>query len=726
MNRDVMLPECRLPFFPLEHFPARFQAVLWRNWGLVPEEKLCSVLGCDTKPLRDEARRLQLPLDCPVNPQWLTHGYITLIRRNWHLLNYGQLLQLLDWDERRLAFVLKEEDFLGEKLGSAKPECPIVHWRPLSAGEIEATEKIRDLMLRYFPRGAESLVRDVPAFRFFDLPQEKGLPLRGEATNQLRMIHSYVASCGDILDNIEGCDPFPRQLLERYANAGVNGIWFHAVLYLLHPLAGEEKYSSGHERRLRNLQILVDRAAKYGIRLYLYINEPRAFPADFYERHPDWAGVPLRHGGHSNCITRTRAPLQFMEEALHHIFTSVHGLGGVYALTMSENPTHCNFYWDKASCPFCRDVDATDLIADVANAIERGVHSASPSAAVIAADWCWMPTNIGSSAQQDLEFRRKVIGKLHPNICICSVSEHRKEICIAGIKNHLQDYSVSQPGPGPMAPTVWETAREHGLPTMAKIQLNCSWELSALPYLPVPYLVRQHIDNLGGFSFSGLMLSWTLGGWPGGNIAMLYGTPEELARRQFGEQLAPDVCRIWKCASEAFSNYPFEVMTSYVSPIHFGPAALMFDTHPAGYEHATMLGFPYDDLDMWRGPYPRDVYARQFQLVADQWKLAWKMAEALPQENPPAAELTRLLGCAWCHLQSMAHHAAMIIARDAGDDAEMARIAENEIQCAVILHELIRHDPRIGFEASNHYFYTLADLREKILNCHTIMEKRKK
>ena len=42
------------------------------------------------------------------------------------------------------------------------------------------------------------------------------------------------------------------------------------------------EFGADHERRLANLRILVERARKYGIGVYLYINEPRAMPASFF------------------------------------------------------------------------------------------------------------------------------------------------------------------------------------------------------------------------------------------------------------------------------------------------------------------------------------------------------------------------------------------------------------------------------------------------------------
>ena len=49
-------------------------------------------------------------------------------------------------------------------------------------------------------------------------------------------------------------------------------------------------------------------------------------------------------------------------------------------------------------------------------------------------------------------------------------------------------------------------------------------------------------------------------------------------------------------------------------------------------------------------------------------------------------------------------------------------LLENEISLAKRLHGLQTGDSRIGFEATNQYFYTPMDLVEKVLNC-TYLEK---
>ena len=50
-------------------------------------------------------------------------AYITIVRRNWHLLPYDQLLTLLNISAEEFGFRLQEDDFLFIKLGSLKPRC---------------------------------------------------------------------------------------------------------------------------------------------------------------------------------------------------------------------------------------------------------------------------------------------------------------------------------------------------------------------------------------------------------------------------------------------------------------------------------------------------------------------------------------------------------------------------------------------------------------------------
>ncbi len=56
----------------------------------------------------DIAASMGLPRDVQVPPEMKKRGYITIIRRNWGLLPYEQIEQLLDLTPEQLAFTLAQ------------------------------------------------------------------------------------------------------------------------------------------------------------------------------------------------------------------------------------------------------------------------------------------------------------------------------------------------------------------------------------------------------------------------------------------------------------------------------------------------------------------------------------------------------------------------------------------------------------------------------------------
>src|SRR4051794_34289248 len=134
---------------PLPHFPDALHAVVWRNWGLVESERLARVLGSTVENVRELAASMGLPHSVPVPPEMLPRGYITLIRRNWHLLPYQQLTELLGMSPEKLAFALREDDFLYQKLGP-KPRCDPVKYRDPSPEARRRAAEMTHVVEDYF------------------------------------------------------------------------------------------------------------------------------------------------------------------------------------------------------------------------------------------------------------------------------------------------------------------------------------------------------------------------------------------------------------------------------------------------------------------------------------------------------------------------------------------------------------------------------------------------
>lgn len=304
--------------------------------------------------------------------------------------------------------------------------------------------------------------------------------------------------------------------------------------------------------------------------------------------------------------------------------------------------------------------------------------------------------------------------------------------------------AVPSIGPGPRATKHWALARKRGLKTIAKVQVNCSWELSAVPFLPVMNLVAQHCDNLTKAGIDGLMLSWTVGGYPSPNLELVSAFRQQpppsveqaltqLAEARYGAPAAADVRAAWSRLSEAFREYPFDGTYVYRGPTQYGPANLLY-AKPTGYR-STMVGFPYDDVAGWRGVYPVDVLARQFETMAAGWQAGLTAFDKAldkiqdPNKRTIARRDMAVAEAAGLHFASVANQIRFVATREAllsgslspsereAKTVVIKAILADEIRNAERLFELTRNDPRIGFEASNHYYYLPLDLVEKVINC---------
>jgi hypothetical protein len=716
------------------HFPDRLHAVVWRNWQLVEPARIAQAVGATEANVRRLAASMGLPPVERVLPEWRRRGYITVLRRNWHLLPYEQILTLIDMEAEELAVALREDDFLYHKLGQAKPRCEPVRWQEPNEAAQRRAEEIKQLVEAHFGEGLTQ--PGEPAFQFVkDLSQvdPNVVPSTSDASRNragLRYIYSYFGSFGDPLIDPQ-LDPYPDGLLARLADNGINGVWLHVVLRQLAP-GGPlfPEFGEGHERRLETLRDLVTRAKRQGISVYLYMNEPRAMPPEFFAQRPELAGVV--EGEWQAMCTSNPQVRQWLEDSLAHVFTEVPDLGGVFTITASENFTNCASHGNQQGCPRCKARRDDEIIAEVNATIAKGVHRGNPQAKVIAWDWGWR----GHGDAADF------IARLPKDVWFMSVSEWSKPIERGGVKTAIGEYSISAVGPGPRATRHWALAQQAGLKTAAKVQLNNTWELSAVPYLPVMDLVAEHCRNLAQQKIDGAMLSWSLGGYPSPNlrIAQRFAEQPQASVDEVLNGLASDVYgegarwarQAWSAFSRAFAEYPYHGGLLYLGPQQVGPANLLFE-RPTGY-HATMVGFPYDDLRGWRGPYPTEVFIDQMEQVASGWAaglepLRQAVQMAPPERQPHAQSELRIAQAAQVHFASVANQARFVAARDAllepganaaqqeNARAQLRQELNDEVQLAKKLFSLCQADSRLGFEASNHYYYRPLDLVEKVLNC---------
>lgn len=725
----------------LPHFPDRLHAYVWRNWEVVPAERLAEVVGATPEDIVRIGKAMGLSGPPTISKAAEKLSTTTIIRRNWHLLPYDQLLKLLGWTPEEMVYHLREDDFLYIKLGSLKPKCAPIVYAPPDEKTVAREKEIARVVAEAFPQGVGVSADPPLGFikRLEAMPAEKpDTSLKFDLSP--RYCFSYFGLTGDPF--LGGTDDiYPDGYLAQLAARGVDGVWLQGVLYTLSPFPWDAKLSERYEERLENLRKLVARAKRFGIGIYLYLNEPRAMPVAFYEKYPDMKGV--QEGDYAAMCTSNPEVQKWIRDSVAYVAKSVPDLRGFFSISASENLTNCWSHYTGAACPRCGKRTEAEVIAEVNALFCQGLKDAGTGAELIAWDWGWRD---GAA--------EGIINGLPKEAGFMSVSEWSIPIERGGVKTETGEYSISTIGPGPRAQSHWAMAKKHGLKTLAKIQAGTTWEIGAVPYIPALLNVAEHIERLRKADLNGLMLGWTLGGYPSPNLEVVAemsrvregqppATPDEamqtVASRWFGNALAPRVVDLWREVSLLFREFPFAGGLVYVAPQHVGPSNLLWES-PTNYK-ATMVGYPYDDVEGWRACYPEEVFVKQFTKMADGFDAAIAKVHAATQDAKCEAKFRHALdeeigvadACA-VHWRTVANQARFVSARRAlaaAKDADTARplianieqILKDEIALAQRLFAIQSRDSRIGFEASNQYFYIPMDLAEKVLNCRDLLER---
>ncbi len=736
-----------------EHFPSPLFAFVWRNWSLVPTERLAKVVGAETGQILEIGKLMGLS-DPPTVPQmqW-RRSYLTIIRRNWHLLPYEQLLELLDWSPAEMAYTLREDDFLFVKLGHLKPRCAPIRYAPPDSAARERAQWIARVVAESFPDGV--LRTEEPLFAF--VSELSGPMAQNEVTRQAseakgakapsgfspRFCYSYFALYGDPLADRRD-DSYPDGYLARLSASGVDGVWLQGVLYKMAPFPWQPELSEGWQTRMANLRELVARAKRQGIGIWVYLNEPRAMPLAFFAdaKRADLKGAT--GGDHAVMCTSHPAVQAWLRDAVASICREVPDLAGFFTITASENLTNCWSHFGGANCPRCGPRGGAAVVAEVNRIIEEGMRASGSDARLLAWDWGWPD-----------DWAEPGIAALPPGVGLMSVSEWSTPFTRGGVSSAVGEYSISVVGPGPRARRHWEIARRHGVHAIAKIQAGNTWELSAVPYIPAVANVARHLAGLREEKVDGLMLGWTLGGYPSPNLEVAGELARDaactadqallrVATRRFGAEAAARVVAAWQVMSEGFSEFPYHGSVVYNAPLQMGPANPLW-LGRTGYR-ATMVGFPYDDLPTWRANYPAEVFIGQLEKVAAGFDQGTAMLRAVLStagvaDSGPVIALRRALAreadvaeAAGIHFRSVAQQARFVVTRDnaaeatdpasaAAHQGELRRMLQKEIELALRLHAIQARDSRIGFEASNQYYYVPLDLAEKVINCRYLLER---
>lgn len=483
------------PDRPLPQFASLAHQLVWRNWDLVPSQRIARALSCPVATVAALAKEMQLARREP-DLRYARRQRFQILRRNWTFVPMEQLTVLANMSEVEVTALLAEDAFYNGHLG------------PKPAVRRIAVEHDKRTGLDYGIRGAAE-----PTARFDfapslqrDMPGSPAQP--ASAAFDPRIGFPYSAVYGDVLGDPDFQGYYPDSVLESMKQQGLNGIWLHGLLRELTVHSLLPGYGEQATVRLQRLNGLIERSAAHGLGVYLYLNEPRAMPTSFFDTHPELRGDLGQPGdGLTSLCTSTEPVRSWLREAVQQLMEKAPRLAGLILITASENTTNCYSLRRKTACPRCARRPASSVIGEVVDEIRKGARSSAPQVRILAWDWSW------GVVEDDPQ--SATIAALPKDVTLQVDFERGTPATRMGRKTLIDEYSLSIPGPSPRAERHIAQAKQRGMGAMAKVQIGNSWELGLLPFIPVPDLIAAKCAALRS---SGVRARCSPGPWAHGRV----------------------------------------------------------------------------------------------------------------------------------------------------------------------------------------------------------------
>ena len=544
-------------------------------------------------------------------------------------------------------------------------------------------------------------------------------------------------------------DYYPDAYLKRLQLEGVNGLWLSIKLADFAKTSFTEPRADV-EKRIAKLNKTVKKLAKYGIKLWLWGNEPFAMMPDdpLLKAHPEFGGASFDWTPRICFCPSEPKVLQYLEEAFYYVYSHVPGLGGFINISNGEGLTTClsaipcnPVAWTPHPCRRCADKKPWQLHYLALEAMAKGMRRAEPDAKILS--WFYQPEANPSRREWVYECaRHQPEGvKVMFNFESGGVKDQM------GLPRCGGDYWLSYPGPAAPFSGMAAAARETGNPIAAKIQVSTSHEMATLPYIPAPGLLYRKYKGMHDAGVTSAMMCWYFGSYPGlmnraaGMLAYSDFKEteaeflERLAADEWGED-APKAAKLWELFTEAYLDYPFSNTLQYWGPFATGvawPLRPFISAYPqaASWIPGAAKGLGATDdvggdaILCALGDFTIEEAA---ELSA---RMAAKAREALPlldelsakYRGDRARELDLSVMRAYVyHLEAAAdvfrfyllRSEAVYLSRVAGRSdeaaakaAEMHAIARRQVERGAAMKKLCENDSRLGFhsEAEAHLYY---------------------
>ncbi len=380
--------------------------------------------------------------------------------------------------------------------------------------------------------------------------------------------------------------------LKNIADNGFNAFWIHAIPANMTRSDLFPEFGRQAARHMENMNRLIERADRFGLKVFLYFQPVRSVAAgnrEFWKNHPDCMGQKelateqiLEENLHEPiemyCLcTSVPKVQQWVRGAASQIAEKLPGLGGVILITGSEYPGHCYSHRTKSNpsewsplieCPRCREREPHEVAAELVTLVRDGIREHSSSMEIVAWNWAWTSW-LKSPCRPLLEL-------LPRDVTVMACCERGGFMDLAEHPNHpVNEYSLIYGGPSEVCTGTLEAAGELGMRRMTKLQLGTTHELANVVNLPMMNSIYAKADWHRKHPDVGYMGCWNCGNFFSANTCGFHyflrpDRPDNKkeAIRAFAEHYFPGcdsglVARAWDNFEYAARYFPYAIPFLY-------------------------------------------------------------------------------------------------------------------------------------------------------------------
>lgn len=538
--------------------------------------------------------------------------------------------------------------------------------------------------------------------------------------------------------------------LSGIAETGFNAIWVHGLLHQIVHSPVLPELGVNCELHLTALRKLIDRAAHHGLKVFLYMQPPRALPTD----HPCWKKHPAV-GGHietqcqpddssSNINYRcfcTSQPLvkDYLRSAAAILARELPELGGIIMITASEYSSHCiarcgttlgamgEIIEVATTCPHCAEREPAEIISEIITLMRDGIRTVSDTINILAWNWSWT-----FYYEQPC---REIIERLPKDVMLLAGFERGGSQDYCGHKNTIvNEYSISYAGPSEQCREAFAVAKECGLHTAVKLQFGTTHELATVVSLPLLSNIFRKANFIRRHQISGFMGCWNFGNMLSANTAafnyfLSTNAPadESSALQAFATEYMPgcqpeQTMNAWYIFAEAMLNYPFSISYLYAGPTNY---ALAYIPYPEPLKNSS-AGRSWlndkrgDDLSGCLNDFTLAEVITGFEKLSEKWAagvLILEDALSSSVSKNAVAELAnaKICGAVFHSTFNLFKIYQLRLDWSANQLAEYKNIAHNELMVLEEIKPVVAADKRQGYHPEAHtYMFNEAMIENKI------------